>query len=356
MSSVTSLPVLALTLGDVAGIGPEISVLAIQDTEVQARCRPVLVGCPQVVQRALQRCGLPGSVAEIDLAHEVLPTTADDRVWVWNPSSHPLPFVEPGTVSGVAGRAASDWLCAAGRAALQGKVDGIVTAPLNKLALHAGGVDFPGHTEILGELCGVADVAMMLHLPNTDFGMPPEILSLGPQGLSVAHVTLHTSIASVPGLLTSARITATIELMDRFLKRLGVTQPRIGVAALNPHAGEGGLFGDEESRLIQPALAAANCPHSQIRGPISADALIQQACRGQFYGVIAMYHDQGHIPLKLIGRGRAVNITLGLPIVRTSPSHGTAFDIAWQNRASPAAMIGAINTAIRLVDLPAKSS
>jgi 4-hydroxythreonine-4-phosphate dehydrogenase len=182
---------------------------------------------------------------------------------------------------------------------------------------------------------------MMLYLPAGD-----PIRS--PNGLCVAHVTLHTSIASVPGLLSTDAVGETIELVDAFLRRIGCDPPRIAVCALNPHAGEDGLFGDEERRIIAPAVKAAREAGRNAAGPFPADTLIRRAVRGEFDGLVAMYHDQGHIAFKLIGFDRAVNITLGLPIVRTSPSHGTAFDIAWTGQASAEGLIEAIRIAVLL--------
>jgi 4-hydroxythreonine-4-phosphate dehydrogenase len=182
---------------------------------------------------------------------------------------------------------------------------------------------------------------MMLYLP-------PGPAVRGPFGLGIAHVTLHTSVASVPGLLTTPAVRATIGLVDGFLRRLGCAKPRVGVCALNPHAGEEGLFGDEEGRVIAPAVDAAREAGIDAAGPYPADTLIRRAVLSEFDGLAAMYHDQGHIALKLIAFGTAVNVTLGLPIVRTSPSHGTAFDIAWQGKADATGMIEAIRTAARL--------
>ncbi len=184
---------------------------------------------------------------------------------------------------------------------------------------------------------------MMLYLP------PGQIVR-GPHGLAVAHATLHTSIASVPGLLSTARILETIVRVDHFLARVGCTKPRIGVCALNPHAGEGGLFGTEERDLIEPAVAKAVTRTISADGPYPADTLLKRAVDGEFDGVVAMYHDQGHIALKLIAFGRAVNVTLGLPIVRTSPSHGTAFDIAGRGLADPTGMLEAIKVATLLIE------
>ncbi len=331
-------PRIALTLGDVAGIGPEVVVRACIDPRVRDCCAPIIVGNPEVLQRAVQLVGATTSVSTIGC----LDHPADgDGVSCFNPGDDSAADVAPGTVDARAGRAAYDSLVAATDAALEGQIDALVTAPLNKAALRRAGLDYPGHTEILAEQCGVKQFAMMLYLPPG-----PAIGS--PQGLGVAHVTLHTSIRSVPGLLSEASIREKIELVARFLQDIGCAAPRIGVCALNPHAGEDGLFGDEERTLIEPAVRAAESDGVDVRGPLPADTLLKRAVAGEFDGVVAMYHDQGHIALKLIGFDRAVNITLGLPIVRTSPSHGTAFDIAWQGIADAEGMIGAIECAARL--------
>ena len=243
-----------------------------------------------------------------------------------------------------AGRAAYEYLVAAAQAAIAGQVDAITTAPLSKAALHLAGLDYPGHTEILAELCGVRDYAMMLYLPGIKY-LPGSGDPIEPHNLGVVHATLHTSIRSVPELLTSTLIQEKIGLIDRFLKRTGCPAPRIAVCALNPHAGEEGLFGDEEIRTIASAVASAAQTGISAAGPLPADTLFRRACSGEFNGVVAMYHDQGHIALKLVGVDRAVNVTLGLPIVRTSPSHGTAFDIAWRGTARADGMIEAIRVA-----------
>ncbi|VAX42093.1 4-hydroxythreonine-4-phosphate dehydrogenase, partial [hydrothermal vent metagenome] len=228
------------------------------------------------------------------------------------------------------------------KAALQGGIDGITTAPLNKSALHQAGLNFPGHTEILAKECHCDQFAMMLYLP------PDETIQ-SPHGLGVAHVTLHTSIQSVPQLLSTEDVFQTGELLARFMQQVGCKQPRIAICALNPHAGEAGLFGDEEEKLITPAVKKLSAKGVDVTGPLPADTLILRAVRGQFDGIVAMYHDQGHIPFKLLGFHKAVNITLGLPIVRTSPSHGTAFDIANKYQADATGMIEAIRMAVLLV-------
>ena len=332
-------PRIALTLGDVAGIGPEVVARSLGDERLAACCRPIVVGHPDVLRRALALIGSSVKLREVESLAESGDSTND--IVCWNPSNDDAAAVPVGRIDARAGRAAYDYLVASTRAALRGEIDAITTAPLNKAALHAAGLNYPGHTEILAEECGVREFAMMLYLP------PGEPLR-GQFGLGVAHVTLHTSIRSVPELLTTPHIEETIHLIDRFLKRIGCDSPRVGVCALNPHAGEEGLFGDEEATLIAPAVEAARRAGVLATGPIPADALLRRAVHGEFDGVAAMYHDQGHIALKLIGFERAVNVTLGLPIVRTSPSHGTAFDIAWQGHARAEGFVEAVRTAAML--------
>lgn len=335
------LPRVALTMGDVAGIGPEVVARVLLRSEIEEWCRPLVIGDPLLLERCLEQLGQQREVREIDSPQEA--GEVSDGEWVcWNPSTVDTADVPPGRVHPAAGKAAYEWLVAATQAALRGDVDGLVTAPLSKAALHAGGYEYPGHTEILAQECGVDDFAMMLYLPHCP-------VVRGAYGLGVAHVTLHTSIASVPGLVTTAGVEEKIALVDGFLQRLGCPSPRIGVCALNPHAGEGGLFGDEESRLIGPAVEQARKRSIDADGPHPADTLLQRAVHGAFDGIVAMYHDQGHIALKLIAFQKAVNVTLGLPIVRTSPSHGTGFDISWRGMADDSGMREAIRVAVELV-------
>lgn len=332
-----SLPRVAFTLGDVAGIGPEVAATAAAHESLRAKCVPVLVGPAAAAERALSMGAWMGDVVRVkDL--ESVPT---------DPAVIPvydIPLGEPvddGAESAAAGKAAYQAICVACDAAREHVVEAIVTAPINKYSLNMAGLNVPGHTEILADRCGASDHAMMLYLA-------PGGAAAGPHGLGVAHVTLHTSIASVPELLTQEAIAGTIELVDAFLQRVGCDQPRIGVAALNPHGGEQGLFGAEEIEVIAPAVREAVAGSMHAVGPIPADALMRRAVGGEFDGVVAMYHDQGHIALKLIGFDSAVNVTLGLPIVRTSPSHGTAFDIAWTGQANATGMIAAAEVAVKL--------
>ncbi len=332
----SQLPLLAITLGDVAGVGPEVVLRALSQVGPRS-FRPLIVGDRKIVDRAAQLVGSALHFTNVE-GPEFATSLDPTLVPVWNPATVDFSDEPPVGHTARCGEAAYQWLVAATDAALSGAIDGIVTAPISKAALHLAGHHYPGHTEILAERCGVKEFAMLLHLPRGGTVQ-------GPFGISVAHVTLHTSVASVPGLLSTQHIQETIELLNGFVQRIGCAAPRIGVCALNPHAGEGGLFGDEETRLIRPAVEQAMSQGVVAVGPIPADTLILRAVGGEFDGVVAMYHDQGHIALKLIGFRRAVNITLGLPIVRTSPSHGTAFDIAWQGQAAADGMLEAMKIA-----------
>lgn len=340
-------PRLALTLGDVAGIGPEVIVRAWSDARLHAEAVPFVIGHPEIVRRAIQATGFALKVAPAASISDALAGSSLTQIPCWNPSQADVISAPQGRDDARCGRAAYDWLIAATRAALRGEIDAITTAPLSKAALHLAGLRYPGHTEILAEECGAREFAMMLYLPPTDATPAKGDLSVS-RGLSVVHVTLHTSIRSVPDLLTIDRIAEKIDLIDHFVQKLGTPRPKIGVCALNPHAGEGGIFGDEEAQIIRPAVERMQQQGRDVSGPWPADTLLKRAREGEFNAVVAMYHDQGHIALKLLGFHRAVNVTLGLPIVRTSPSHGTAFDIAGKGIADPRGLLEAIGVAIRL--------
>ena len=285
-----ALPRIALTAGDPAGIGPEIIRKAAESRRVLDVCEPVLYGPP----------------AE---------------------ASFP-----PGELSADAGRAAYDAICAAVRDAQAGIVAGIATAPVNKLAFSTAGLPWKGHTDLLAHLTGQSRVAMM-------FWSEP---------LKVVLATVHIPLADVPRLLTRELLDGIIDLTARELPRFGSARPRLALAGLNPHAGEDGLLGGEEGATLIPAVAAARARGIDIAGPFPGDTVFVRASRGEFDAVIACYHDQGLIPVKLIAFGRAVNVTLGLPIVRTSVDHGTAFDIAGRDIADPSSMIEAVVLAARL--------
>ena len=300
-----ALPKLLITLGDVAGIGPEIVAKAWP--QLHEYCQPVVIGDP-----ARLPAGLP----------------------VVNPSSADLSGVKLGEVSAEAGKAAYDWLCYAIDECLAGRADGIVTCPLHKEGLHAAGVPFPGHTEILADRTGAKSHAMLLF----DDELP----------LAVAHVTLHRSLRSTFDHITVESVLDTIQLLDGIIPRLTGQPARIGVAALNPHASDGGLFGHEEAEVIAPAVELAKAEGINASGPIPADAIFLPHNRARFNGVVCMVHDHGHIAMKLLGGRRAVNVTAGLPIVRVSVAHGTAYDIAGKGVADPSSLLAAVRVAARL--------
>jgi len=300
-----ALPKLLITLGDVAGIGPEIVAKAWP--QLHEYCQPVVIGDP-----ARLPAGLP----------------------VVNPSSADLSGVKLGEVSAEAGKAAYDWLCYAIDECLAGRADGIVTCPLHKEGLHAAGVPFPGHTEILADRTGAKSHAMLLF----DDELP----------LAVAHVTLHRSLRSTFDHITQKSVLNTIQLLQDIIPRLTGEPARIGVAALNPHASDGGLFGHEEAEVIAPAVELAKAEGINASGPIPADAIFLPHNRARFNGVVCMVHDHGHIAMKLLGGRRAVNVTAGLPIVRVSVAHGTAYDIAGKGVADPSSLLAAVRVAARL--------
>ncbi len=329
-------PRLALTMGDPAGVGPEVIAATWRDERVHRWCRPLVVGHPEIMRRAVQLLGLPTEVVEIDAPESALPSPALlPCLRAVDEAALGVPACQ---VDARAGQAAYDALVAAARLALAGRVAGITTAPLNKAALWKAGHQYPGHTELLAELCGARDFAMMLYLA-------PDEHVRSPAGLGVVHVTLHTALRRVFEELSTEAIAAKIRLADAAMRSLRRSIPRIGVCALNPHAGESGLFGDEEETVISPAVLQGRQQGFCVEGPCPADTLMVRARDGEFDAVVAMYHDQGHIALKLLGFHRAVNVTLGLPIVRTSVAHGTAFDRAWQGAAESSSMVEAIRVA-----------
>jgi 4-hydroxythreonine-4-phosphate dehydrogenase len=355
--------VAAITIGDVAGIGPEVVVQSLNQN-LPGNVLPLTIGHPVVLNAAARLIGRPANFAELKSIAwskaELISILCDYRdraeFACWNPVGDAAQLAPRCKVSAIAGEAAFQYLIHAIDLARGDLIDAIVTAPLNKESLHLAGHRYPGHTEILAERCGVHEFAMMLYLPESALApwrsmiQPEHQPVASTDGLSIAHVTLHTSVASVPGLLSVDSVCATIQLMAEFLRRIGNTRRSIAVAALNPHGGENGLFGDEERRIILPAVQRCDGVIANVMGPLPVDTLIRRAVAGEFDGVVAMYHDQGHIPIKLIGFDAAVNITLGLPIIRTSPTHGTAFDRAW-NAATPANASGmseAIRAALRL--------
>jgi 4-hydroxythreonine-4-phosphate dehydrogenase len=336
-------PILGVTMGDPAGIGPEIIARAAAEPVATAASRPVVIGSAGVMRQALD---LVGSRFDLHPVRDVgdcrwAPDTLE-CLDLGNADSAALPR---GAVSAEAGRAAYEYIERAVALAAAGRIDAIVTAPINKEALAAAGVKHAGHTEILADLTGTRDFAMLL---------------MG-KDLRVIHVTTHVALRRVPDLVTRERVLRTIRLAQQTMVGLGRPAARIAVAGLNPHAGEEGLFGDEEQKAIIPAIEAARAEGLQVFGPLPGDTLFSRARGGEFDIVVAMYHDQGHIPVKTLGfeydeaAGRwtglsGVNVTVGLPFLRVSVDHGTAFDRAWKGTANHESMTEALEVAVRMLE------
>ena len=309
-------PLIAVTMGDPAGVGPEVIVAALRE---ELPCRPVVIGDAK---------RLRAEVAVIDAPAEFAP----GRINVIDLQNVPedLPW---GEVSPVAGEAAYQYVVKAAELAQAGEVQAICTAPLNKEALHAAGHAFPGHTELLAHLTGTAEVSMMLSTPK----------------VKVIHVTTHLGLIDAVERIEPGLVERTIRRGHEALQRAGNEHPRIGVCAINPHAGEGGLFGHgEEATKIAPAIHAVREAGIDARGPLAADTAFYLAGRGDYDLIVAMYHDQGHGPVKVLGIEAGVNITVGLPVIRTSVDHGTAFDIAGTGTADPRSMVEALRQAAEL--------
>ncbi|HBO38846.1 MAG TPA: 4-hydroxythreonine-4-phosphate dehydrogenase PdxA, partial [Pasteurellaceae bacterium] len=305
-------PVLGITMGDAAGIGPEVIVKALEDSRIYELANLVVIGDKKIMQRALtiMKSDLKlRSVDEIDGLKSEFGYI--DIIDLDNlPADLPFSKVHP-----IAGKAAYEYIEKAVELTVAKKIQAIVTAPLNKEALHAGGKDFPGHTEILAHLSHTDDFSMLLTSEK----------------LNVIHVTTHVSIRQACDLIKKERVLTVIELADEYTRMLGFSQPRIAVAGFNPHAGENGLFGDEDEKEIVPAVKAAQAKGIHVVGPIPPDTVFHRAVNlDEFDIVVVMYHDQGHIPIKLLGFDSGVNVTVGLPFIRTSVDHGTAFRIAGQ--------------------------
>ena len=324
-----SRPRIAITMGDPGGIGPEVIARALARPEVTAACRAVIVGSAPVLGATCERyhINLRGrAITELSEWHDSL----DLMIYDNGASDHP-PFLV-GKVSEQNGRAAHDWIVTATRLALDKKVDAICTAPISKEAMYAAGVQFPGHTELLAHLCGDSDVRMML---------------VG-GGLNVVLQTIHVALKAVPSLLATSSIIQSLEIIQQWWVRHYHAAPRIAVCGLNPHAGEAGHFGTEETDTISPAIQAAHSAGINATGPYPADTVFHRALERDFDVVLAMYHDQALIPVKTLDFHGGVNLTLGLPIIRTSPDHGTAFEIAGKGHANESSMVAAILKAAQL--------
>jgi 4-phospho-D-threonate 3-dehydrogenase / 4-phospho-D-erythronate 3-dehydrogenase len=324
-------PLLAITLGDPAGIGPEIVLKALWHGDVFERCRPLVIGDARILERASFWLGCdplpidwimnpddglyePGSVPLLDLRNAA-------------PEDCPV-----GQISAAAGRAAVEYVLRACDLAMAGQVAGLVTGPLNKAAMNLAGFHYAGHTELLAERTGAGKVSMLL---------------VGSK-LRVVHVSTHVSLEEAIRRVTRERVEQVIELADHSARALGIARPRIAVAGLNPHAGEGGLFGDQEEREILPAVQSARARGLDVSDPQPPDTVFLRAVGGAYDIVVAMYHDQGHIPMKLLAFDEGVNVSIGLPIIRTSVDHGTAYDIAGTGKARETSLLAAIDVAVKM--------
>ena len=327
-------PRIGITLGDPAGVGPELVLRLLSAAEARSHARLVIYGNAALLRRVAEAIHAPWptdlQVAPLQ-ALGLIPSGTTAPVLL----DFPFPeaaVIAPGRVQAACGRMAATWIEAAARDALAGRIDGIVTAPIHKHALHLAGVPYPGHTEMLAALTGVPRATMLFWSPR----------------LIVSLATIHLPLAAVPAALTKERLLDTIRLTAAACARFKRARLPIGVLALNPHAGENGLFGDEETRVIRPAIEAAMAEGIPAVGPLVPDTAFREEALAAHAAYVALYHDQGLIPFKMLAFAEGVNVTLGLPIVRTSPDHGTSFDIAWQGTADPSSLFAALHCAVRL--------
>lgn len=304
-------PVIAITMGDPAGVGPEISLKAA--AQVEEICSPVIVGDRAVLEQVAK---------ELNLS---LPEAMLDCGFIRRP-------VVPGKLDAACGEASFGYVISAIEGAKDGRFDAVVTAPIAKAAWHMAGIHENGHTEVFAKACGIEDYAMMFWSPR----------------LVVSLCTIHQSLQSVPQTLTAERVQTVTELTGEAIRKIEGKEPKLCVLGLNPHAGEAGAFGSEDDEIIVPAIARAKADGWNVTGPMPADAAFMPHNLPAFDAFVSMYHDQGTIPFKMISMHDGVNTTLGLPIIRTSVDHGTAFDIAWQNKASESSLVSAIQLAVKL--------
>lgn len=325
-------PIIGITMGDPAGIGPELCARAVAEREILDICVPVIFGSATVLDQLRERGLVVPAMKHVtpEEWHHGGPVSEPLLVDVWRSNTAPI---TPGKVDPLCGKMAFEFITSAIDAARTNKIAAVVTAPINKEALHAAGINFPGHTEIFTQLTGAARTCMMQWSDQ----------------LVVTMVTTHIGYAQVPERLSVSRVLDVITLTAEAMRWMLAREPRIGVCALNPHAGEHGLFGNrEEERIIAPAIELARKQGVDAHGPLVPDAAFTPGMRSNFDAFVTMYHDQGHIPFKMVAFDVGVNITLGLPIIRTSVDHGTAFDIAWKGIAKPTSLYSAIKVAVRM--------
>ena len=345
MTSLTekSKPIIGITMGDPASIGPEIAVKALSEKKVYDICKPLIVGDGHVIEKSLSLVDFEGDINRIQAVSQS--RFEYGTIDVFDLQNVDLLTLDYGKVSPLAGDAAFEAVKKVIELVVEKQIDATVTGPINKEAINLAGHHFSGHTEIYAHYTDTLKYAMLLVHGN----------------LRVIHVSTHVSLKQACDLVKKERILEVIHLLDAACQQFGIKQPRIGVAGLNPHAGDGGLFGSEENLEIVPAINEANSLGFNVEGPVPADTLFSKAKGGMYDGCVAMYHDQGHIPFKLEGfvwdseknqmkSVQGVNITLGLPIIRCSVDHGTAFEIAGKGVASPDAMLLAINYAVQMAN------
>jgi 4-hydroxythreonine-4-phosphate dehydrogenase len=329
------LPCLAVTMGDPAGVGPELCLRLLDHAGLAQECRPLIFGDADLLNRVAAAAGLPPPARVVAWEDWIAGPESSPANVIHVPGSD-LTSLQPGRLSEAAGRAAFAFINRAIDAALAGRVAAVATAPINKEALRLAGIAFPGHTEIFAHRCGSRRWCMMQYSP----------------AVTCTFATVHVGYAEVPRLLTLARVAEVIDLTHEAMRRLHPHPPRIAVCGLNPHAGEHGLFGQrEEETVIAPAIEAAQARGWHVEGPLPPDTAFLPERRARTDAFVCMYHDQGHIPVKALAFDSAVNTTLGLPVIRTSVDHGTAFDIAWQGRARPDSLYAAVRLAVRLAGL-----
>ena len=322
------MPRIGITMGDPAGIGPEVVLKAVAEEEIRRACIPVIIGDAQLLAHTARTLDLQSGY-DIVRADEPFPEHSEPVIYHLGNITG---LIEPGIESGAAGKAAGGYIEAAVELCAAGSIDAIATAPINKRALFLGGYSFPGHTEFFAHLTGAEEYAMAFVAGN----------------LRIVLLSTHVPLSEAIRLVERDRVIRVINLANRELQRWGIEKPRLAVAALNPHGAEGGLFGVEEASEIMPAIDVGRRDDINVQGPFSADTVFLRASRGEFDAVVACYHDQAMIPVKCLSFGEAVNVTLGLPFIRTSVDHGTAFDIAGKGLAEHSSMVAAIKLAAEL--------
>lgn len=323
-------PVIAITMGDPSGIGPEIIIKALRDPDIYKKCSPIVIGSETVLKITAKNLGVQIAIhRNFDLIHFV---PEKGSLFLLDPEPALIDF-SPGVPTTRGGEAAGKYIEKGAELALKGEIDAITTAPINKETLKSAGYPYPGHTEFFASLSKTEEFGMML--------------AGGP--LKISFVTIHEPIAKVPSLIKKESVLKTIRLLSREMRNLfGLPSPTLGIASLNPHGGENGLFGEEELKEIIPAVQQARSEGIQISDLVSPDALFYKAFHGEYDAVVVMYHDQGLIPLKMIAFKESVNLTLGLPFIRTSVDHGTAYDIAGKGIADPSSLKEALFLAAKL--------